>query len=81
MNVDDEILSTKYTDDLKEKMDLLCQKMDFFKKSIRAEDDELLMTLFEAQHNWHELSVKLNKDIILLNKRILEFESMLREQK
>lgn len=81
MNMNEKSFTTKYVSDLSEKMDSLEALIKTLTNTMRCADDKLLMILFDAQHDWHDLTMKLNERLIGLEKRQIELEKIIRDQK
>ena len=72
--------SMETLEDCIEAIKSLNEKVERFTGCFRNEDDRLILTLFEAQSTWHDLTVSLSKSIIKLNERICELENLIREK-
>jgi len=70
--------SSKNYEDLGEKIDTLCLKMEYFKSTMRNSDDELLMSLFRCLNEWHEEQQAFHSDLKILKSRIEELNSEIR---
>jgi uncharacterized protein (UPF0305 family) len=72
-----DVVSNVCTDTLEDKIDALSARVQMFQSTFRAEDDQLLLTIFEAQADWYELTKDLRKEIVRLNERLAEMERVL----
>lgn len=68
----------KDLEEISERLKKLELKIIAFQSCFRSEDDRLILTLFEAQSEWHDLTVELNKTLIKSNERISELEKLIR---
>jgi len=78
MDLDEVMTDTKKHSSIDEKLDKLGNKIDFFKSTMRSQDDTILISLFDALEDHHEFTTGLQVIITTLNQRLLDLSKEVR---